>query len=203
MTLKRALAYIIDSLIVLCIASLFSGIEILNPNPKEYDALYKEYTEYTEQIMQGDVNPTEILNSEKLSDLSYDLSKLSLPITIVSLVINVIYFLGFQYLNNGQTIGKKLFKLRVVDKDNKKPSFGQMTIRSGIINSLFTSLLIIILLVTLNKANYMKFSEYVQLIDLGLIFVSIIMILMNENKQGLHDKLAKTYVISEVKNKEK
>lgn len=200
---KRALAYILDSLIVLCIASLFSGIEILNPNYKEYDTLYKEYTEYTEQIVQGDIKPNEILNSEKLSDLSYDLSKLSLPITVVSLVINVIYFLGFQYLNNGQTIGKKIFKLRVVDKDNKKPSFGQMTIRSGIINSLFTSSIIIILLVMLNKSNYIKFSEYVQLIDLGLIFVSIIMILMNENKQGLHDKIAKTYVVSETLNKEK
>ena len=41
--------------------------------------------------------------------------------------------LQFQYFNKGQTIGKKLLKIRISGKDNKKVGIGQLVLRSIII----------------------------------------------------------------------
>ena len=51
MTLKRICAYLIDSIIIFAIITLFSKIEILNPNTKEYNEAINQYYEVYEDYM--------------------------------------------------------------------------------------------------------------------------------------------------------
>ena len=104
-TTKRVFAYVIDYIIVALIASLFAGVHILNPN---YDNYVEEYNSYVEKLSE---NIGDNLSNEDLTDRSYIIAKLGVNVSIINLVVSVVYFVGFQYMNKGQTIGKKLFKI--------------------------------------------------------------------------------------------
>jgi uncharacterized RDD family membrane protein YckC len=67
----------------------------------------------------------------------------------------------------GYSIGKKLFNLRIIKEDGKTPSLVDAIIREVI-------------------------GKFISAIVLGLGFL---LIAIDEKKQGLHDKLAKTYVV--------
>ncbi len=189
-TVKRAFAYIIDLMVVLIISTLFSGIEALNPYDEEYEEAMEKYQEiYT--------NTTDIksLNNDETVNILYDVSKYGLSISIINLVVTSLYFIVFQYINDGRTIGKRLMKIKVVSKNRKKLKFDQVLIRSLIINSILTSFILIMLLSCTDKAVYLASNKYVQFVDMLLVFVSIIMILFRKDYRGLHDLVAKTEVV--------
>lgn len=85
---------------------------------------------------------------------------------ILYYVLTVLYFTLTTY-NGGQTVGKRLFCLKVVGEDGKKPDFLSILIRETV-------------------GRYL--SELV-------IFVGYIIAGLDEQKQGLHDKIADTFVI--------
>lgn len=192
-TIKRFFAYFIDMVIVLIIGSLFSDIDILNPNLDKYKESYESYYKYVLENKNLD------LKDESLSDISYDMSKYGISISIIGLVTTFLYFGIFQYYNNGQTIGKKLCKVRVVSSTDKKLKITQVIGRSLIINSLLTSVLITISLILLSKSAYIITSDILQIIDMILVFTSIAFISFREDGRGLHDLFAGTIVIPEYK----
>lgn len=188
--LKRACAYIIDLMLILIISSLFAGIEALNPNVEKYEETYNRYKTIISNA--SDVNS---INNEEVINITYDMSKYGLSIEIINLVVTVLYFVVFQYLNNGKTLGKTLMKIKVVSKDSKKIKFYQILLRSLIINSILSSFVLILILSFCSKSIYLLSSRYIQFIDMTLVFVSIIMILFRQDGRGLHDIIASTEVI--------
>lgn len=92
----------------------------------------------------------------------------------------VVFLQGFLLARRGQTLGKMLMRIRVLDiKSNAIPSI-------GVIVFLRASLFVVaMLLMTLGLA----------LVALLLIGVDFIMMMSNADRQSLHDKLAKTYVV--------
>lgn len=198
--LKRACAYIIDLMLILIISSLFAGIEALNPNEEKYEETYNQYKTIISNT--SDVNS---INNEEVINITYDMSKYGISIEIINLVVTVLYFVVFQYLNNGKTLGKTLMKIKVVSKDSKKIKFYQILLRSLIINSILSSFVLILILSFCSKSIYLLSSRYIQFIDMTLVFVSIIMILFRQDGRGLHDIIASTEVIYdiEVNNKVK
>jgi uncharacterized RDD family membrane protein YckC len=80
-------------------------------------------------------------------------------------IFSVAFVIGF-WTWKGQTPGKMLFKIRIIRKDGQPLSLWHSTLR------------------------------YVgQLIGLTLFFLGILMIAWDSKRQGLHDKIAGTYVI--------
>lgn len=193
--LKRGCAYIIDLIIILMISSLFSSIEALNPYADEYEQTYNEYKKIVSTTT--DINN---LNNEKVINITYDMSKYGASISIINLVVTFIYFVLFQYANNGKTIGKSLMKIKVVSKDRKKLKFSQVLIRALIIDSILSTFIIILLLTLASKSIYLSTSKYIQFIDMTLVFVSVIMILFKADSRGLHDLIASTEVIYDEDN---
>lgn len=188
-TFKRVLAYAIDFLLVMLISSLFSKIELLNPTMDEYSKMYDEYVKYTEKLDSVD------LNSQELVDMNYQLSKSGIYISIINIVVTFLYFSIFQYFNKGQTIGKKLCKVKVTSINNEVPKFYQILLRTLIINSIFISTLLILSLCILSKSAYNTCSQVLQVVDMILVFSSIIMILFRKDGRGLHDLVANTKVV--------
>ena len=132
-TIKRACAYLIDLMLVLIISSLFTGIEALNPNADKYEETYDKYKTIISNTT--DINT---INNEEIMNVTYDMSKYGLSVSVINLVVTFLYFVVFQYMNNGKTVGKMLMKIKVVSKDRKKLKFDQILLRAIIINSILS-----------------------------------------------------------------
>jgi curved DNA-binding protein CbpA len=78
----------------------------------------------------------------------------------------------------GQTLGKRLRKIRVVKLDGSPPGFSTTLIRFGV------PVMIALLL-----------WNYLQQLALGVVLLGMIGWINNASKQGLHDRLAKTAVV--------
>ena len=102
----RLAAYIIDSLIVALIASLFAGITLINPNKEKMEELEEEYTTSTiENFKNQDYS---FFNDSNIENMTYEISYYGIYASVIELVVMFLYFGLFQYYNKGQTIGKKL-----------------------------------------------------------------------------------------------
>ena len=189
-TIRRIFSYIIDYIIIAVVSSLFANIAIINPNYEEYQEKYNNYTEILGETLSNS-------DTESLEDISYELSKSGIYVSIINLTITFGYFVVFQYFNKGQTIGKKLLKVKVKDVNNERVRFSQILIHSLIINSIVTSLLSVVAIASLSKVTFLKLNSIIQLIDMGLVFVSIGFMLFREDGRGLHDMIANTIVVRE------
>ena len=197
-TFKRILAYLIDSIIISAIVTVFTSIDLINPYKEEYNNTYKEYQEYITTLD----NPADVLNGEEVNNITYDLSHYGVYSSIIGLVVTFLYFVIFQYYNGGKTIGKALLDIKVVSTNSEKLNLTQVIIRSAIINSLLTSSALILSLLFLSKSAFINANLVIGYIDMALIFISIGMILFREDGAGLHDMLAHTLVIDSAYEKE-
>jgi uncharacterized RDD family membrane protein YckC len=176
---------------VALIASLFARVQILNPHYDEYMKEYEGYTETLKEVIK-DENGTEMLEN-----MSYSLAKKSININIISLVVSIVYFVGFQFINKGQTLGKKILKIRMIDNEEGKLKFYQVLLNSAVINNLITSGLTILFVAYMSKVAYLKYSQVLQLVEIGLLLGSLAFMIMRNDGRGLHDLLAKTNVVKE------
>ena len=91
---------------------------------------------------------------------------------IIFCVLLLIYYVVFPLLFNGQTIGKKVFKLQIVKDNGKKLDYKTMFYREGL------------------------GRVFINIASLGITcFVSVIIMMLREDKKDLGDILAKTNVI--------
>jgi uncharacterized RDD family membrane protein YckC len=196
-TFKRICAYIIDIVLISFVSSMFASIEFINPKLDEYNQNYEEYRNYVQNITSGNetLDASELLNGEEIKDLTYNIASSGVITSEITLIISILYFIVFQYFNNGKTVGKALLKIQVKSNDNKKLKLTQIILRSIVINSLLTSLISIICLLTLSKSSYLTVSNYIQIIDMAIVFVTFGMVMFREDGRGLHDILAKTIVV--------
>ena len=145
----RVGAYFID-IIIITIISSFIGFGLPEKNNKYEEKINEIYTEMTA----GDITKEEFL--QEYEGLLYDSQKSNMLETGIGIALTAAYFVVFQYMNKGQTLGKKLLKLRVVDKDTNKP----VPMVKGLLRSLFflgiiTSTISLILLNILGKSQYL------------------------------------------------
>lgn len=186
----RASAYIIDAIIVLIILNI---ITIGVPTNNSYN---EKITELTKQLSNGEITTQEYY--DQYADVYYDLQKSNTVVNAISIILTIAYFVVFQYLNKGQTIGKKLFNLKIVSADEKPIKLSQIIIRSIFIYSLISAILNIIFVYIIGKDSYYMVSTITTMIDTLLILITVIFILFRQDKRGMHDVIAKTKVIKEI-----
>lgn len=190
---KRLLAFIID-MIILGIAS--SILTFPFSNTENYKKLTKESTQVMEDYLDKKITPETYLS--RSSDISYDLSKEIGLKTIITIGIYILYFIVYQFYNNGKTLGKKLMKIRIVsDNDKGELSMNQIAVRSLIINSILVNLITLSVTIFGTKDVYFITSMVMQVLDMILMFTIAIMVLSREDKRGLHDIITHTKVINE------
>ena len=189
---KRLLAYVIDTIILTLIIGVLSSVV----SNKQYEKASEEYMRLQESYMKQEITITEYQNDIK--PIVYDMQKSSVTINTVSVLLSIAYFIVFQYLNRGQTIGKKLMRIKITE-NNKEPSLKAMVIRTIIINSILTGILNIVLVYLLKKNTYYTGYQIVSYIELAFAFISALFIIYRKDKLGLHDIIAKTEVIEEAR----
>lgn len=188
---NRLLAYLIDSIIVLLVSSIIA----IPLTSKKIESLEHELKTITKEYTEQNIDMNTYL--EKTQDLNYQIQKESLSTNVVYLIVSIIYYVVFQYLNKGQTLGKKLLKIKVVNKEGNTPSLYQMILRTFITNQIFTYLVTILLVLLATKEQFLSLYQTLNSLATIFIIVSALMILYTNNLQGLHDKMAKTLVVKE------
>lgn len=199
---KRVSAYLIDIIIIYLVVLLFSSIEILNPSAKKYEEATSEYsTLYSEYMLAVQNGSSGLEETEsQLTNINYDISYYGASIIIVGIVASTLYFVVFEYFNKGQTIGKKILKIRVVTKDNKKPNFAKIASRSLIKYNILTGSSILIGVVVLlllgftSKAFYIKYAIIIQSFDMAFAGATLLFMMFRKDGKGLHDIISGTQV---------
>lgn len=200
---QRLCAYVIDILIVSIFLSLITyniNFDKLNDLNKQLNNLLeKGYV--TEKQDKTDVTVEEELTMDeyntKLFDIQYEIEKESILINTISIVIIIGYFIAFQYFNKGQTIGKKLLKIKLTSINHKKIRLWQVIVRSIIIYGILTGILNIIFINIVNKNTYLGIYNIFTIIQSIFIIVSVLFILYRKDKRGLHDLMSKSSVVLE------
>lgn len=196
---KRVSAYLIDILFVFLVISLISEIKFINPYYDKYISAYENYSNILEDYTNGDINEEEFTNLYNVS--YYEVSKYSVSYNIVIIFCIIMYYGVFQKYNNGQTIGKKLMKIKVVDNNTEENiSLVNSLIRlipmyyiyiGGLLPLIINSILVFIV----GKNSFMTASLIVSYIFLIISIVSFVFILVRKDKKGLHDILSNSKVI--------
>ena len=187
---QRVLAFLIDLFILSIITSLITMFIPINDTATK---LYEEQNRVLEGYVEGTVPMEEYVN--QMIDLGYDISKQTVIISIVSIVISLLYYVVYPCYNNGQTFGKKLMKIKIKKTNDKELSMNDLLIRSMINNSVLVSIINVILVLFLSKDLYLSTSSLVGVIQYIVLIISLIMIAFTKNAQGLHDKVVHTEVV--------
>jgi len=187
---KRLAAYFIDIMIVTIIASIVSA----GFSSTRYEKAYEEYEELMTKYTAQEITVEEY--TDQIGQVIYEIQDSSVVVSIITVLSSIAYFIVFQYLNKGQTLGKKMLRLRV-QENGKDPSIKAMIIRTLIVDSILSGILGIALLYILNKNNYYFGYSMVAMIEMMFVFVSVLFILYRKDKNGLHDIMAHTEVIDE------
>ena len=188
---ERLGAYIIDTILIGIIASL-----ICYSLPKPENTVEKTLSSLNQKYTAGEITTNEFYS--EYNNLLYQNQKNTITSTCVNLVLTIGYFVVFQYMNKGQTIGKKLLNIRVVDqKTTKPPTITRGLIRSLIVLGILSTTINLIVASLTNQQIYIPCYYILSTIETIFILVSIIMILFKKEGRGLHDIMAGTSVIKE------
>ena len=118
---------------------------------------------------------------------------------IIYKVLNIIFILGYftilPYFWNGQTIGKRVMKIKVMSEEDEKVTIVNYLIRN-LINGLGHVILILLFLYLLPNKMYFAVQLILSFIQIILVMTSIYMILYRKDKRGLHDVFSGTKVVS-------
>ena len=186
---QRLIAFIIDVSIICLIASMISTpfIDIDKSNK-----LTEESTEIMQKYMNHEISTKDY--SIKFMNISYSLARNNGFLSIVTILLEIVYFIVFQIYKNGQTIGKKIMRIRVV-ADNGDLSMNQLIIRSLIANSILLEIITFAFMVFTSKDIYFYSTGIFGLIQYVIILISIFMVMFRKDGCSIHDKIAHTKVI--------
>lgn len=189
---KRLLAFLIDSVVLSIIFSIITIGYVSNNNSIE-----DKLTGYQDKTESGELSEEEVVN--EYYNLFYNIQKDNRKDNTVNFVLYIGYFIIFGYLNKGQTIGKKLVKIKVVNNNGDTPSIYNMIFRNVFIYGLFTMLFSILFIDIINFKIFMSVYFILSYIECIIVVISFFMVLYKKDGRGLHDIIAKTKVIEEVK----
>ena len=187
---QRVLAFLIDLVLLSMITSLITMFIPMNDTATK---LYDEQNRVLEGYVDGSVSMEEYVN--QMVDLGYDISRQTVIVSIVTIVISLLYYVVYPCYNNGQTLGKKLMKIKIKKTNDTELSMNDLLIRSMINNSILVNIINVILVLFLSKNLYLSTSSLVSFIQYLVLIISLIMIAFTNNAQGLHDKVCKTEVV--------
>ena len=196
LVLKRLMAYVIDILIVsICMTPILNW-SVINPYIDEYTENYTENTELLEQANAGDIDPEDAEYEEKIIDLNYQINKYKVVSSSISAGSLLLYFALLQWALKGQTIGKKIMKIKVVaNREDKKLNIGNYILRSLILNNIIFTIVLIVGVYLFKEDGYYNLSMIVSYLQLLVMSIIMLMIVLRKDFRGLHDIVAGTKVI--------
>ena len=211
MVRKRVGAFFIDMLLVSLLAITLSGLSYLNPYKEKYEKVTDEYKEvlYEYQSVLTSEGSSSITNLKVLNEylntsiipVLKNIEKYSIFYSLWYLIVYFLYFGIFTFFNDGQTLGKKIFKIRVVNKGSNKLSFNRV-LRRCLINgtSLYYGINIILIfriLSTFINDTYIFTNTYfiLEFLSIALELSLVISLFFSKGTRLTNDLFAQTEII--------
>jgi len=202
-TLKRVVAYILDVILVGLVTTAIS-MSPINPNYDEIASLQIEYQEelkeWNEKFLSTDSESADELSKQLKEyvdvseDYVYKVNKLSTVDNIITIVVAFLYFVVLAYFLNGQTLGKKILSLKVVQEDGEKPTILQLTLRFLVLYGTIFSILNLIATGLFNKETFFIVYAVISMLMYALSIAIVATVLIRKDNRGVHDLIAKTKV---------
>ena len=188
---QRLIAFLIDILLVYTITSIVAMPFV---DTKESKKVNEDINELLDQTTKQEITTREF--ADRNMDLSYRVARKNGIISLITLVMNILYFMVFQLYNKGQTIGKQIMKIRV-KSDHGELTMNQMIFRAFIANSILLDLITFMFMLSNSRLVYFYGITTFGTIQYTITFVSIFMVLIRKDGRAIHDLLVKTRVVRE------
>lgn len=172
---ERIVAAIIDYIFVQIITVIFGLIPVIILG---FDA--------TAELFIGSLN-------ESNGMIEGDLAIAFVLFSYVTILGSIIWLVIMPRFMNGQTVGKKIMKIKAINQYGDNPSLWQHFIRSAQ-NWPNYYLAIIVWLMTVDYMLYTVASFFSFFIQIA-VFVTLIMFLARRDGRGFHDLISGTYVV--------
>lgn len=184
---KRIIAYVIDIIISSLILATIMLLPI-DPYKEKYNEAYKEYSNLA--------NKTEVSNKDELIELNYEVYKYKTFSNIYGAAVILIYFGVIQYALKGQTIGKKIMKLRVVANKDKKLKIWNYLLRIIILNNIVFTLINTVAVYLTKGLTFYYITYIISTLTSFMYMLNLMMIMFRRDGRGIHDYIAGTKVIN-------
>ena len=193
---KRILAFIIDFLLVAILSAI---VMYVIPHSDKYNETLENSVTVRKLINESEtpLSSQELINVS--NELTYDSYKYGVLENSLTIVIMLSYFTLFTFFNHGQTIGKKLVKTQVVDKDGNEPKLLGSFLRSLFITRSFGDIVTFILVLSMKKQTFIKTYYYVDMFLTALWIACPIVAIWRQDGRGLHDLIGGTKVLDKRK----
>lgn len=177
---------------------------------REYQVITDDYDSYssvfvdvkideeiTEEDQQKLLEDIDIKYIEIINEYGYKINKLIRYQTIISIIIYMLYFTTLEVIFKGQTLGKKLLHVKVVDnKDiNKKIPIWKYALRTVLSCEVIFLILEVILVTTLKQKTYISFEYWISNIKYIYEMAFLACIIVRDDQRSIHDLLLGTKVI--------
>ena len=192
---KRVPAYIIDMIIVTMIINLFGfafpkWVELENKSKEQLNNIFVKQTDNGEVLTDESFNI--IINKSAEEIQKYD--KEIIIYRGLEIMILFGYFIILPLCMNGQTVGKKIFNIKVQSVEGKL-SYKNLIIRTLLITDLGVFIITCMFVYVLPAMPYFILKDTLGLAEFIILIVSLVKIIKNEKHLGLHDIVAKTEVV--------
>ena len=186
---QRIGAYFIDIIVLSLILSLLT---FWIPKSEKYQKAVEDEEKLIENYANGEIDEDSLVKAY-FND-RYIIEKETIIISVVSVILSIGYFGTFAYMNNGQTLGKRLLGIKISSSKKELTHF-DFIMRSLIINDGISSIISVLLLLFITGSMYSYTIFVVQSIQSLIVLLSAIFVVFRKDKLGLHDLICKTEVI--------
>ncbi len=187
---QRCIAFIIDVFLVSVAVSIISIPFVDNDAVSK---LSQDANEVVDQYVSQKIDEKTYFS--ETMNISYQLARKNGIVTLISLFLEILYFVVYQFYHNGQTIGKKLMKIQVISTTDSALTMNQMIFRSFIINSILVEMILFGFTIFSPKEIYYYGDIFFEGLQFIIMLVCIIMVMFSKEGLGLHDRLTHTRVI--------
>ena len=184
---KRALAYIIDFIIL----GIFVSITLLFTNV-DTSSVESEMSNLAEMLLSKNINILTYLKNYGKLFYKYDI--IQFITNLLNFLYIIILYIIIPGFTEGQTIGKKIMKIRVVNDDDTCVSIINLINRALLVDFLGYLLITLIIINFISGFPYFIIATILGILQFLLVIISGFMILYNKKQKGIHDILTKTKI---------
>jgi len=202
MSRKRILAYILDSMVLILLVAFLTGP--IQSNDKKVSEEFKNYSEKIVNLTAEYIKNSSSNDAKKLLELENRIKNLSektkkdqykyryslyfLSQKVIILLLTIVYFVIFPLFNDGQTLFKKIFKIKV-----EYQNLTSFLLREELTRNFVCTSFILYLLSGINYSLFSLYIKYVTPITLSFMLINLLVFIVK--KKAIHDIISKTNVV--------
>lgn len=202
MVIKRVGAYIFDTIVLVALVVFLTGP--IQSNDKKVSEEFKNYSQEIVELTGEYFSKASISDAKKALELENRIKNLSeetkkaqykhryslyfLSQKIIILLLTIVYFVVFPFFNDGQTLFKKIFKIKV-----EYQSLSNLLIREELARNFICTSFVLYLISGINYSLFSLYIKYITPVTLTFMIINFLVFLIK--KQAIHDIIAKTNVV--------